>query len=554
MIDDNVLNSRYYKYALDAVEGNIVVGEYVRLACKRFLNDLERHDLEFRHEIGDKFIKFCSCLKLFEGGSKSVGKPVDEALSDWQMFWVFNLLCFYRKNGKRRFTKCLVNIARKQAKTMVSALLALWFLLFDGEGGPLICLSANSREQAGQDFKFCEAFAQQLDPKEKKIKRYRQQLTTDFNKGRLSVFSSESKNADGYNPSVFIVDEMAGATTTEMVDVWRSGQGARENPMGIIISTAGFDTSSPFYKMIQVGKEVLRGIKEDDSYLYLIYTLDEGDDFRDEHVWNKSMPNLDISVSRDFVREEVNNAINDTQLEVSVKTKTFNLFVSSSSTWINSEFIRKCVSPVKWSDFDENTQLYIGIDLASTGDLTSVAYMFKPEDEDMLYVKHVNYLPEYTLNHSPNSQKYKEWMKRGWLKITQGNVCDYSVVLNDIMEHTQNYCTQKIGYDPWSATQFVINATNEGLPMYPVSQTMVNLTKPTKTLERLIKLGKIVFDVNEITTWCFENTAVKSDWNENIRPIKGGSKEQKIDNVVSTIVALSVYLDFGYSSASLEAI
>ena len=158
------------------------------------------------------------------------------------------------------------------------------------------------------------------------------------------------------------------------------------------------------------------------------------------------------------------------------------------------------------------------------------------------------------MNHSPNRELYKKWHRERLLNITSGNVTDYDIVLTDLMKYCQRVCTQKIGYDQWNATSFVISATNEGLPMYPVSQSITNLTKPTKTLERLIKLGKIVIDNSEITRWCFQNSAIKSDWNENVKVIKGGGKDQKIDGVVAMIMALSSYLDFPSSSAGCFAI
>lgn len=554
MIDYEIQKLDCYKYAIDVVNGEIVACELIKLACKRFLDDLERTDLVFKYEIGNKFMEFCSLLHLFEGGSNVVGKPVNEAISDWQKFWIYSILCFYKKNGKRKYTKCLVNIARKQAKTMISALLGLWFLLCDGEGAPLVCLSANSKEQAMNDYKFCEAFAQQLDPKEKIIKQYRRELTTDFNKGRLAVFSSESKNADGYNPFVFIVDEMGGADSTDMVDVWRSGQGARENPMGIIISSAGFDLSSPFKKMCDVGSEVLRGIKQDDSYFYMIFSIDEGDDWQDERVWKKSMPNLGISVDEDFVKEEIQNAINNSELETSIKTKTFNIWCSSSTTWISSDFINKCTQNINWTDFDENAMCYVGIDLASTSDLTCISFLFVKDEDEKLYFKNLYYIPEHTMNISPNRVQYRNWFKEGLLKVTPGNVTDYDYILTDLMKYCEPVCTQKVGYDKWNSTQFVISATNEGLPMYPVSQAISNLTKPTKTLERLIKLNNVVIDNNEITRWCFENSAPKFDWNENIKIIKGGGKDKKIDGVIAMIMSLSCYLDFPSTNVSCFAI
>lgn len=554
MIDYTIRQLDCFHYAEKVINGEIVSGELVKLACKRFMNDLERDDLEFRYEVGNKFMEFCSMLHLFEGGKNAVGKPVDEALSDWQKFWFFNILCFYRKNGKRKYTKCLVNISRKNAKTMCAALLALWFLLCDGEGAPLVCLSANSKEQAMNDFHFCDAFSNQIDPKKKIIRQYRRELMTDFNKGRLAVFSSESKNADGYNPYVFIVDEMGGADSTDMVDVWRSGQASRENPLGIIISSAGFNLSGPFKKMCDVGAEVLRGIKEDDSYFYMIFQLDEGDDWQDPKVWKKAIPNLGISVDEDFIKEELQNAINNSDLEVSIKTKTFNQWVSSSTTWISHDFIIKSIKHIDWSDFDENTMCYVGVDLAATSDLTCLSFLFVKDDDDKLYYKNLYYIPEYTMNHSPNRTLYRQWKRQGYLNITPGNVTDYDYILADLKKYTEPVCTQKVGFDPWNSTQFVINAQNESLPMYSVSQSITNLTKPSKTLERLIKLGKVVIDYNPITQWCFENAAPKYDWNENLKIIKGGGKDEKIDGVVAMIVALSCYLDFPTTNVSCFAI
>lgn len=551
MINNEIRKLDCYRYAVDAVDGNIVVCEFIRLACQRFLNDLDRDDLEFRYEIGDRFVEFCGLLKHFKGNT--TGKPF--ILESWQKFLVYNLLCwYYTGTDTRRYTKCLINIARKSGKTALAAVICLWFMLCDGEGAPECDLSANSANQAMVAFEFVENFARQLDPKQKTIKRYRRNLTTKFNNGKLNVFASDSTKLDGFNASFFLVDEMGGAKDTRMYDVLRSSQGQRKNPMAMIISTAGFDLSSSFYKFCETGAEVLRGIKENDTYFYMLFQLDEGDNWEDERVWKKVMPNLDVSCERKFVREEVINAKNNAETETSVLTKTFNKWCSSSTTWINSDFIIKSTGNVSFDEFDENTFCYVGVDLAATSDLTSLNFLFINENDDRLYFKSKYYLPEYTMENSPNRIRYKQWVKEGLLTITPGNVTDYDVVLADLKRICDKVCIQKVGYDPWNATQFVINATNEGLPMYPVSQSITTMTKPTKTLERLIKLGKIVIDNNEITRWCFENAAPKYDWNENIKIIKGGGKDQKIDGVISMIVALSCYLDFPTSSVGCFAI
>lgn len=551
MISYDIRQTVCYQYALDAVEGNIVVCELIKLACQRFLDDLERDDLEFRYEYEEKFIDLCGMVKHFKGGT--TGQPF--VLERWQIFLTANLLCWYYKGtDTRRFTKSLISISRKQGKTALAAMICLYYLLCDGEGSPECDLSANSANQAMVAFEFVENYARQLDPKEKIIKRYRRSLTTNFNNGKLNVFASDSTKLDGFNASFALVDEMGGAKDTKMYDVLRSSMGQRKNPMLMVISTAGFDLTSSFYNMVQVGKDVLKGLKEDDTFFYMIFELDEGDSFEDESVWEKVMPNLDISCERKFVREEVINAKNNSDTEVSILTKTFNQWCSTSTTWISREFIVNSMKNINWTDFDENTFCYVGVDLAATSDLTCLSFLFTNDDDEKLYFKNLYYIPEYTMNHSPNRMQYRQWKREGYLNITPGNVTDYDYILTDLMKHTKNVCLQKVGYDSWNATQFVINATNEGLPMYPVSQSITSLTKPTKTFERLIKLKNVVIDYNPITLWCFENAAPKYDWNENIKIIKGGGKEQKIDGVVAAIMSLSCYLDFPVTNVGCSAI
>lgn len=541
MITPEIKKLPCYLYAEGVLSGKIIAGELVKLACKRFMNDLEREDLEFRYEIGNKFLKFAGVLTHFKG--RSAGKRF--TLEPWQEFIVFNILCFYWKGtNTRRFTSSLIFISRKQGKTALAALFCLWFLLFDNEGAPEVDLSANSLQQSNVAYEFVETFARQLDPKQKDLSIYRKQIKCRLNGGVINVFASDSTKLDGFNSSFSLVDEFGAAKDSKMYDVLKSSMGQRQNPHIMTISTAGFDLTNPLYEMYKVDGDILHGLKKDDTHFCMLFSLDKGDDYTDPKNWKKIAPNLGITVNEKFLEDEVNRAKNNPSAEVGILTKTFNQWCSTSTTWIPRDFIVRSTQKFCWSDFDENSFCYVGVDLAATSDLTCLSFLFTKEDDDKLYFKNLYYLPEYTLNHSPNRQTYKKWKREGLLSITPGNVTDYDFVLVDLIKYSQNVCTQKIGYDQWNATQFIINATNEGLPMYPVSQSITNLTKPTKTLERLIKLGKVVIDNNEITRWCFENSAIKSDWNENIKVIKGGGKDQKIDGVIAMIIALSCYLDF----------
>jgi phage terminase large subunit-like protein len=157
------------------------------------------------------------------------------------------------------------------------------------------------------------------------------------------------------------------------------------------------------------------------------------------------------------------------------------------------------------------------------------------------YFKTKYYLPEEALQVKKNKEMYSEWVRNKHLTITPGNVVDYDYILNDIMEVDKSIYIYKIGYDSWNATQFVINATDKGLPMEPVSQSIGNFNRPTKELERIILSGNAVIDNNPITRFCFRNVSLKYDYNGNAKPSKENN-DKKIDGVISMIEALGVYL------------
>ena len=179
--------------------------------------------------------------------------------------------------------------------------------------------------------------------------------------------------------------------------------------------------------------------------------------------------------------------------------------------------------------------------MASVSDMTAVSYMI-PKDDKFYYFTDY-YLPQSALEGNPNSEKYKEWRRRGLLTITSGNVCDYDYITSDMMKMSQTVMIEGIYYDSYNATQWAINAVSQGLNLIEYSQSLANFNKPTKEFERLIKSDKIIIEDNEITRWCFNNVDLKSDHNENVKPVKGGNKFEKIDGVIAMVEALGGYLD-----------
>lgn len=536
----NVKETEYYKYAQDVLNGSIVAGELVKLACKRFIDDLERPDLEFRAEIVDRFITFCSLIKHFKG--KSAGEKFK--LEPWQQFIGANILGFYYKGtDERKYTNSLLCVSRKQGKSATAALFCLWFLIADGESGAEVDLAANSRQQATIAYEFCANYAKQLDPSGKELKILRNGIKLKLNDSNLNVFAADSTKLDGFNASFALIDEYHAAKDSRLYDVLKSSQGQRRNPHLMVISTVGFSITSPFKRLYDTDCEILHGLKEDDSTFAMIFALDDGDDWRDETVWRKIAPNLDITVTTKYLREQVVQAENNVSAETGILVKNFNVWQQVTNIWIPDSYVNRCFKKISYSDFNEDTSLcYCGTDLAAVGDMTAVSCMFTKDDDDKLYFITEYFLPETALTESPNRELYKQWKRQGLLTITEGNVTDYTYVTKMLLTRNSHIPIRKVAYDSWNSVQWAIQCEEAGLPLEPYSQSIGNFNRPTRELERLIRSQKVVFQTNEITRWMFRNVLLKHDHNDNVKPTKGCTGSQKIDGVIAILEALGIYL------------
>ena len=530
-------NKAYIQYPVDVIAGNVIAGKHIKKACERFFSLMDDDRYMFLEEKVDKVIRLYHHLRHFKG--RHSGKPF--VLEPWQEWIIASIYGFYNKSDGSRLTQTVyIEVARKNGKTALAAGIGLNALINDDEDGAEVYFAANSKDQVKiSAWPLCSNFAKAFDPKEKYLKVYRDTINFDKTISWLKVLAADSTKLDGPNPSTFILDEYHAAKSNSLKAVLESGQGTRDNPLEIIITTAGFDKLGPCYELRTTATEILNGLKEDDSFFMAIYSLDENDDWKDEANWIKSNPNMDVTVKSSYLRKEVRKAMNTPSDEVNVKTKNLNMWCDSSDVWIPDDYILACSRKVDLDDFTTKDDCFAGIDLSSTSDLTCVSFMI-PKD-DKFYFKTLYYLPEEALETKKNKEQYSEWVRLGFLKLTPGNVVDYDYILDDILSVDKRLYIVKVGYDSWNATQFVINATDKGLPREPVSQSIGNFNRPTKEMERVILSGNVVIDNNPITRFCFRNVVMKLDHNGNTKPSKE-YRDKKIDGVISMIEAMGVCL------------
>lgn len=540
------LTKPYNKYAKDVVDGKIIACEAIRLACKRYLEWFNRTDIYFDEAEVEKKIRFISLMKHSTG--KHNGKRF--ILLPWQSWCVAHIFGFkYTDTNLRVINNVFIMISRKAGKTAFAAALGLCCAIADNEANAEIELVANSRQQANIAFQMCYNFAESLDPKKKSIRRKRAVIEIPKTKSSIQVLSSDAMGNDGYNSSCFILDEMHAAKNWDLYNVMKSSQGMRQQPLAIVITTAGFLLNGyPCYEYRATCIEILKGIKDDDSTFAAIYELDENDNWQDENNWIKCAPSLGQTVTYKYLKDQVKSAINTPAQEVGVKTKNFNIFCQSKEIWIPDRYIIDCTQRVNNEDFKDEDS-YLGVDLSAVSDLTVTSILFPPNPErkmfpDKFVFKSYIYLPETCLEESQNSELYKTWTREKHLQLTSGNVVDYDFILADQKKLYEQTYMVNVAYDSWNATQWAINATEEGLPLVPYSQAVGNFNRPTKYLEMLIRQNKVIIDYNPIVRWAFGNVSLKFDANDNCKPTKSNNdRARKIDPVIAMIQALGGFLD-----------
>lgn len=529
---------QYKTYAENVLKGKIVACEFIKLACKRYLEWFDKKDRYFDEEGVKRCINFIGHLKHYT--EDFANKPF--ILSDFQEFIIYNIYGWRWKKTKLRIIKNVyIEIARKNGKSAFAAAIAA-FELMKGEQNSEIEFIASNRKQAGICFDMAKKLLKTLGINNAKyFKFYRDKVDFKPSQSFLQVLSADN-HQDGWSSNCFITDEYHSfSNSCKIYDVMKSSQNFRKEPLSIVITTAGHSITSNCYKMHNYCIDVLKGKIEDETQFSMIFNLDEGDDWQDEAVWEKTNPNLNITVRYENLRDEVNRAINSPSFEVEAKTKYFNIWCSTRETWIPNEVIERNSQPINLQDF---RGLYAtgGIDLAVVRDLTAFSLMI--ENNSVYYFKTFYYLPETALENNPNSELYKLWRKQGYLTVTPSNTTDYDYILKDLLSINEFGILYKtIGYDQFNASYFAIKASEQNLPLQPFSQAIWNFNKPTKEFERLLLENQVVIDDNPITKWCFNNVTIKTDHNENIKPVKENlSSPNKVDGCISMLMSLGVAL------------
>ena len=522
-------------YSLQVNSKGIKAGKAVQNACKRQLNDLEKSEGDFPYKFDQKranhvfnfFEMFCKHSK-----GEWAGQPIKLEL--WQKFILGSLFGWvHKETAQRRFALSYTQIARKQGKSLMSSGIALYMFMIDNEQGAE-CYTASVKRDTAKIVWLDAMRMVKASPLLRKNVRIQESLNTmQYGNSVLKALSADS-GQDGLNIHYFSLDEYHLLRDNKMYDVLVSGMGARRNPLGFIITTAGesLDGTSPCYQMYEYGKQVLDGTLTNENMFFYIAELDDQEEIHDPDNWIKANPNLGVTVSQSSLEQSYKRAVDGGEMD--------NFLIKHMNMWIQR---KDAYFPLdKWGRTKtyalEGKDCYIGIDLSSKIDLTSVSAVFPLENGKYAVVNH-NFMPEESLSEKERIDKvpYSQWVKDGYITLTSGDVVDVEFIFEYIKRLAEKYNIIDIGCDPWNATSLMTMLANEGFTVHEVRQGYRTLSEPIKFTKELMIQGKFIHGNNPVLRWCTANAVPQFDSNENVILNKAKSIN-RIDAIASTITAM----------------
>ena len=544
------------EYAQAVVKGKIVACKWVKLACKKHLDDLKASRRKafpyyFDEDAAAKVCTFLSLMPHTKG--KWARKREAITLEPWQCFAFVALFGWkIKKNDRLRYRKAYFAVPRKNGKSIIGSGIGLYMFSVDGEFGAEVYSGATTEAQAWEVFRPAKHMLERTPELQQALgaEVWAKALLVPADGSRFEPVIG--KPGDGASPSCAIVDEYHEHDTSELVDTMETGMGAREQPLLLMITTAGFNIAGPCYDQEVEAKKVLEGVLDDPELFALIYTIDEGDDWTKPEALRKANPNFGISVDEDFLLAQQRGAVQSASKQTRFKTKHLNIWCSAKSAWLNLLEWNKCADYTLRPEQFKGERCYITLDLASRSDVCVIMLMFVRviDGKQHFYLFGKYYLPENAIENDPkNSGAYRKWVIEGFLEQHDGAEIDFDLIEQDTLELVSEYGPEEVVFDPYRAAQLEQRLTKNGITAVEFRQIVANMSLPMKELESAIKAGRVHHDGNPMLTWMMSNVVAKLDAKDNIYPRKE-KPEQKIDGPVAAIMGVGRAISGEFAATS----
>lgn len=535
------MNNYIFEYYQAIKDGSVIVGRWIILLYEYIVHGIENKEFYLDLKKANKAVQF---IELFCHHSKGALAPQLIKLELWQKALISCIYGIVDENGVRQFREVLIVEGRKQGKTILASGIMEKSVYADGEyGADTYCLAPKLDQT---DLVFSDFWASvSAEPELKNLtdkRKYDIYIPSTNTTVKRIAFSA--KKSDGFNPHLVICDEIAswsGAPGLKQYEVMTSALGARKQPLIVSITTAGYENEGIYDELIKRSTRFLMGESKEKRLLPFLYMVDNVEKWNDLTELAKSLPNLGVSVSVDFMLNEIAIAEGSLSKRAEFITKYCNIKQNSSTAWLSANDVRKITGEeLNIKDF-ENCYCVGGIDLSQTTDLTACCIVV--EKAGQLYVFMKFFMPANKLEDATarDGLPYALYVQRGLLQLSGENFVDYRDCFNWFKELIETYRIYplKIGYDRYSS-QYLVNDMKEyGFHLDDVFQGE-NLTPVIREFEGIIKDGNINIGDNDLLKVHFLDAALKSNLETRRVRIVKINPTSHIDGAAAVLDALTV--------------
>lgn len=551
------MNNTYIQDYRKAIRsGEIVAGRELIDELDTLIRDMSDDRYIFDTTDADRRIDFMdNCIRLTK--SPFYGKPMKLLL--WQKAFITAVYSFKMADelyidpsGKEkhvdRFKKCVLLIARKNAKSETCSGLMLTESILGNEGADLVC-SSNDDVQANILYDAIDTMRLMIDPEQKDTWRNQKWIRINDTNSKIFKISDRTRNKEGRNIDFSVIDEVHEMKENTIIKSIEQSQSLKDNPKLIIITTEGFVNDGALDEILRQCRRVIRG--EDDGasaerLLPWLYTQDsEQEIWADERSWQKSNPSLGVIKKYTYLREQIDAARKSTADRAFVLSKDFNVKQNAAAAWLH---IEDYAYNAEYDLEDFRGSLILGgVDMSETTDMTSARALVMRAGDKRKYIIQHYWIPESKLTSADDREagaRYKEWAKAGILTICEGNDIDLSQVADWYYMLYKQYGLRlfKCGYDVKFSKDFLKRMDEYGFECELVYQSKQVLSNAMKLVEADFKAQLINYNNNEIDKWCLGNAAVEVDNAGNCQAVKiKGQPARRIDGAVTFIIAYEVF-------------
>lgn len=535
------MNNYIYEYYQAINNGTQSAGRWICIWYKYIVDGLDKKLFFYDAKKARRAIKFVENFCRHHEGPLA---PQLIVLELWQKALLSVLFGVMDDKGHRQFREVFIVIARKNGKTLLAAAIAAYCSFLDGEYGARIYFAAPKLEQAALCY---DAYYQMLskDPELAPLsKKRRSDVYIAQSNSSAKPLAFSAKKSDGLNVSLCVADEVAswpGDHGLKFYEVIKSSFGARTQPMLLAISTAGYENEGIYDELMKRATRFLLGDSREKRLAPFIYMIDDESKWNDINELAKANPNLGVSITVDYLLEEIAIAEGSLSKLAEFKTKYCNVKQNSCLAWLTSNVVEKTTgAPLNLADF-KNCYCVGGIDLSRTTDLTACVAVI--EKNDRLHVFAHFFLPGERLQEATERDglPYAAYVQRGLLTLSGDNFVDYHdcfAWFRALIEKYKIYPLQ-VGYDRYTAQYLVQDMREYGFHMDDVFQGY-NLTPVIREAEGLLKDGAVDIGDNDLLKIHLLNAALKNEGDSGRCKVVKISAADHIDGCAALLDALTV--------------